>query len=364
MSESVTELQNILAPVLKPFGWVYGRVMRIRETLFQRGLMRGWEPPVPTVSVGNIGWGGTGKTPVADWLLGWAERQGLQSVLLTRGYGARPTSLPYHVQSGALAEESGDEPLMLARSNEKACVMVDPNRTRAGKVAMERFNPNFVILDDGFQHMAVKRHCNLVLLKPEDLMEGWNRVIPAGSWRESESALARADAFMVKIGPLGFEALMPFIDRHLSQFLKPVFSFQIMPTGVRRLLGGESARDFGKGQYLLVSGVGDPEQVKHTATGYFGYPPLQHMIFKDHHPYSKKDALEISTKARQAGCKAVLCTPKDAVKLGPLCTEEFWEFDLRLDFGPSTLGDETDFESWWNRRFEIIDARLKEKSRA
>ena len=155
---------------------------------------------------------------------------------------------------------------------------------------------------------------------------------------------------------------MPYLERRLSSFLKPVFTFQIMPTGVRRVLSGEKSRDFDKGQYLLVSGVGDPEQVKQTATAYFGYPPLRHVIFKDHHPYSKNDVLDVSTQARQAGCSAVLCTPKDAVKLNHMCTEEFWEFDLRLDFGP-TMGTDIPFDEWWDRQFDILNARHRKNPR-
>ncbi|NDV18930.1 tetraacyldisaccharide 4'-kinase [Pseudodesulfovibrio sp. JC047] len=362
MSESVIDIQKKCAPVLKPAASVYGRVMRVREAMYARGMLRHWEPPVPTVSVGNIGWGGTGKTPVADWLLGWAEIHRLKSVLLTRGYGAHPPSVPYLVRPESLAESAGDEPLMLARSHARAHILVDPQRIRAGKLAMKRFSPDVMILDDGFQHMAVARHCNLVLLKPEDVGSGWNQLIPAGSWREPASALARADAFMLKISPSEFETLTPALRQRLGAFGKPVFSFQIKPTGVRPVRGGEAVPDFDSASYLLVSGVGDPAQVKETATRYLGYPPTEHMIFKDHHPYSQKDALAIADSARKAGCEAVLCTPKDAVKLGPLCSEAFWEFDLQLAFGPSLFTDGVDFEAWWTRQFNDISTRLVNKA--
>jgi len=356
MSESVIKTQQSLSPVLGPLGWLYGRVMRVREKLYENGLMSGWEPPVPTISVGNIGWGGTGKTPVAGWLLGWAQENALNPVLLTRGYRADPGKYPYIVKPGALAEEAGDEPLMLARAHEKAHVVVDPERTRAGKMAVEHLNPDLFILDDGFQHMAVKRDLNLVLLRPEDLADGWNKVIPAGSWREPAEALERADAFMLKVSPEEFAALMPRIERRLGSFFKPVFSFSLKPTGLRSVVGSNTAKDFNARPYMLVSGVGDPRQVQVTARRYLGYPPHRHLIFKDHHPFTKSDVTDIVGTARDAGCQAILCTPKDAVKLCAMCTDDFWQFDLSIEFGPSPLGA-ANFQTWWNLRYK--EAREK-----
>jgi len=357
MSQFITSLQHSLAPILKPPSWLYGAGMRLRESLYNRGLIGSWEPPALTVSVGNIGWGGTGKTPVAGWLLDWAEHKGLEALLLTRGYRAKPVSYPYHVTPGALVEEAGDEPLMLAREHHKANVVVDPNRTRGGKWAMTKFNPKLVVLDDGFQHMAVKRHLNLVLLKPDDLGEQWNKVIPAGSWREPMAALKRADAFMIKIGPKNFKKIEPFITHRLASLRKPVFSFQVMPTGLRQVLHGDIKFDFDGGEYLLVTGVGDPAVVERTAKAYFGYKPVKHLTFKDHHAYTKHDVLEMQTVARRLGCQAILCTPKDAVKLGPMCTNEFWQFDLKLEFGPSSIGINTPFDVWWNRRYDSFNLR-------
>ncbi|EGB14800.1 tetraacyldisaccharide 4'-kinase [Pseudodesulfovibrio mercurii] len=362
MSETVTNLQRVLYPLLRPFAWVYGGIMRVRAGLYRRGLLPGWEPPALTVSVGNIGWGGTGKTPVADWLLGWAESRSIPVALLTRGYRAKPQHLPYEVKPGALAEEAGDEPLMLARAHDSALVLVDPNRTRAGKSAMRTKKPELIILDDGFQHMAVRRHVNLVLLRPDDLREGWNRVIPAGSWREPEAALGRADAFMIKAGPKEFSQLKPRIEERLKRFGKPVFSFRLMPTGVRRVIGGERAADFGGAPYLLATGVGDPAQVRATAEGYLGYGPKAHRVFRDHHAYSKRDVEDLVREAARLGCTAILCTPKDAVKLGAMCTDQFWQFDLSLEFGPSTMGERTTFAAWWDRRYDSF--RLRRADRA
>lgn len=361
MSDSVTAIQRSLSPLLKPFSWVYGGVMRLRSRFFSGGMLHTWEPPVLTVSVGNIGWGGTGKTPLAGWLLGWAEKKNLNPVLLTRGYRAAPPSLPYVVHPEALAEEAGDEPLMLAREHQQAHIVVDPERKRGGRMAVKRFQPDLIILDDGFQHMAVSRHLNLVLLTPGDLTDGWNRVIPAGSWREPKSALKRADAFLIKAGPNAFEALRPYIAQRLGELDKPIFSFQIMPTGVSRVLNGEANRDFGSAPYLLVTGVGAPKQVLATAKSYFGYPPVKHIEYPDHHAFNKNNVRDIVAAAEGLGCQNILCTPKDAVKLGPMATENFWQFDLKLQFGSSAMAGGATFDRWWNRRFASLDLKREDR---
>jgi len=331
--------------------------MRVREELYKRGLIPSWEPNIPTVSVGNIGWGGTGKTPIAGWILDWAERKGVETLLLTRGYKAKPVSYPYLVKPGALVEEAGDEPLMLATEHQKAHVVVDPVRTRGGKWGVKQFNPRLIVLDDGFQHMAVSRTLNLVLLRPEDLDDQWNKIIPAGSWREPQAALKRADAFMIKVSPNNFKKLKPYFKERLERFHKPIFSFQVSPTGIRQVLHRTTERDFDGENYLLVTGVGDPNLVKRTATMYFGYKPMRHMVYRDHHAYTKSDVMEMQAVAHKLGCAAILCTPKDAVKLGPMCSEEFWQFDLRVDFGPSSIGEDTPFNTWWNRRYDSTNLR-------
>lgn len=350
----ITSLQQSFAPLLKPFAWANAKAMRLREWAYRRGVMKAWTPPAVTVAVGNIGWGGTGKTPIAGWLLNWAEAHNRKAMLLTRGYKAHPNSYPYHVVPGALAEEAGDEPLMLATEHPEAIVLVDPVRSRSGKLGVKQFDPQLIILDDGFQHMAVKRHCNLVLLKPEDLSHQWNALIPAGSWREPKEALHRADAFLIKIGPEGFDSILPHFNTLLGHLRRPIFSFQILPTGLRHVLTGQVKKNFDNKNYLLVTGVGAPDQVERTAKQYLGYKPAKHIVFRDHHTYTKNDVFRIESEARARGCEAILCTPKDAVKLGPMCSDSFWKFDLRVQFGPSSIGKENRFDTWWDRRYERL----------
>ncbi|WP_419786924.1 tetraacyldisaccharide 4'-kinase [Pseudodesulfovibrio sp.] len=352
MSDRVSSLQDSFSWLLTPISWCYAGIMRFRAMMYRNRLLPVWEPEVLTVSVGNIGWGGSGKTPLAGWLLEWAIAKGLEPMLLTRGYKAKPVVYPYLVKKGALPEEAGDEPLMLARAYPEARIIVDPVRRRSGRLGIRRYNPGLIVLDDGFQHMAVHRHVNLVLLRPEDLTEQWDRVIPRGSWREPKKALERADAFLIKTGPKGFEQLRPHIDKLLVRFRKPVFSFQVVPVGVANVLTGESRENFTEGRYILVSGTGDPRAIMQSARHLTGSTPAKHLIYPDHHAYAKSDVLDMQATAKRLECEFILCTPKDAVKLGPMCTPEFWQFELRMAFGPSTIGAKTPFNIWWKGRYE------------
>ena len=175
--------QKRLRPLLTPVSLLYRRILAARRAKWENEGSPAFRPVCQCVSVGNIAWGGTGKTPVVDWLLGWSEARGLRAVVLSRGYKAQPPELPLHVSPSRTPGEAGDEPLMLALEHPSAAVMVDPDRRRSGRWAEERLSPDLFVLDDGFQHVKVRRDLDIVLLRPDDLGDGWGRVIPAGAWR-------------------------------------------------------------------------------------------------------------------------------------------------------------------------------------
>ncbi len=106
--------QKRLRPLLTPVSLLYRRILAARRAKWENEGSPAFRPACQCVSVGNIAWGGTGKTPVVDWLLGWSEARGLRAVVLSRGYKAQPPELPLHVSPSRTPGEAGDEPLMLA----------------------------------------------------------------------------------------------------------------------------------------------------------------------------------------------------------------------------------------------------------
>ncbi len=286
--------------------------------------------------MGNIAWGGAGKTPLCRWLLDWAWARGLRPALLTRGYGAKPSRFPYEVRLHSPADFAGDEPLYLKRGRPEAAVVVDPRRVRAGTWAREHVRPDIYIYDDAFQHLPARRHVNLVLLRPVDLTSQWNRVLPAGSWREGASALRRASAFLVKAEPAQAEELVQLARRRLDGLGladRPVFAFHLAARGLTRLDGTAASRP--AGPYLLASGVADPAGPAATAERLLGRPPARRLDFPDHHPFTAADAAAIAAEAASLSA-AVVCTPKDAVKLSRHAeAAAFLTLDLDLAASPA-----------------------------
>ena len=350
---NIPDLQRALRPLLLPAGALYAQAMRLRRWLYERGTLPAWRPPCLSISVGNIGWGGSGKTPLCGHILHWAGKHEEHGVVLTRGYGAKPKRLPLLVTPGADPAEAGDEPLLLAKAHRLARVVVDPKRRRSGPWACQRFDPDFVLLDDGFQHLPVVRDIDLVLLTPFDLAAGWGRVCPAGTWREGPGALTRASAFCIKIAPGPQPDLQADIARRLEPFGRPVFTFGLKPKGLARLDGSARAGDLGGEDYILAAGIADPAQAALTAAVLLGREPLQILPFADHHAFSQADVTRISAAAAGAH---VLVTPKDAVKLKRLeGTGSFWTLRTELRFGPQFY-TEAGFDDWFGARFEELAA--------
>ena len=345
-----------LSPLLAPAARLYAGCMALRARCYALPWARPYTASCPVVSIGNIAWGGSGKTPLARWLLGWAEKNAVRAVVLTRGYKASPPALPHVVSPSGSARESGDEPLLLARSQPDALVLVDPQRARAAAWAEKNATPHMFILDDGMQHMALRRDLDIVLLRPRDLLDDWNAVIPSGPWREGAGALARAGAFCVKSDAASFSALAALVERRLAPFGKPVFSFRLAPTGVRRLSSSGAASslrpDLGGKDYVLADGVGNPEQVAATAKALLGVAPKQHCAFPDHHAYTERDAARLSSHGLP-----VVCTAKDAVKLAELLPAfgavPVWVLETCLEFGPALYAEHSFpqwWEQWWQKR--------------
>jgi len=336
---------------LSPLGTLYGQVMKARRAFYRNGLISSYRPKCPTVAVGNISWGGTGKTPVTAWLLGWAKKNELKAVVLTRGYKGKPPTLPFTVTPGGNPAQSGDEPLMLANFFPGASVLVDPKRARAAHFAEKTLAPDLLIMDDGFQHLGLARDLNVLLLTPEDLNTGWNKVIPGGTWREEETALKAADVVFIRCdgGTAGEELadLLSIACKKLANI--PVFPFYFTNTGLRRLGSAEIAPDLGGVPYNLFCGVGSPDGVLAGATELVGQAPQKFTAFADHHCFTREDLAVLCEPGLD-----LVCTEKDAIKLEfefpeILSKHAIWAIQLEIRFLPGFAdgGQGQGFENWW-----------------
>ena len=345
-------LHTALLPILRPFSRPYGAIMEKRRALYAAGRMERYTPARPTVSLGNISWGGTGKTPFTEWLLTWASERRLTAVVLTRGYGGKPGPRPLLVTGDTPPEKCGDEPLLLAKWHPQAKILAFPDRKKSALLAETTLAPDLFLLDDGMQHLGVARHLDIVLLRPCDLGDQWNRVIPGGSWRENASALKVAGAFGMKIAEADLPALRPLIEKRLAAYGVPLFTFTLRGTHIISLHEGLCAQSpplpestWRGAAYVLASGVGEPAQVAASTTAFMGQEPAHHFIFPDHHAYTPEDARHMISPGLP-----VLCTAKDAVKLHGLLSffaqRPVWALMTSLHFGPTFFAD-TPFPTWW-----------------
>ena len=277
---------------------VYSAAMRVRNWKFDRGI--GVQAlPRPVISVGNVTTGGTGKTPVVQWLCERLREAGERPAVLMRGYKAA---------SGA----QGDEQAMLESLLNRAdapMVIVEANADRhAGglRVLAERPEVSVFVMDDGFQHRRLGRDFDLVLIDASNPF-GYGRVLPRGLLREPMSGLRRADAFLVTRASRGdVSAITECLRRYNAE--APVFRCDHVHAGLRTADG--VVREPPAGRAYAVAGIGNPEAFGRQFEDLAG-----HRWFDDHWNYSKGDVEAIVSEARGAGAGYVVTTEKDWVKM-------------------------------------------------
>lgn len=186
-----------LALLLQPLAWLFAMGVSLRRLLYRRGWLRSQHPGIPVIVVGNITVGGTGKTPMVDWLVQRLRAAGLRPAIVSRGYGGAWQRDPVRVTAASRAEEVGDEPLLLARRT-GVSVAVAARRARAALLVAAE-GADVVVADDGLQHYALARDLEIIVIDGERQL-GNGRLLPAGPLREPASRLGTADLVLVNGG--------------------------------------------------------------------------------------------------------------------------------------------------------------------
>lgn len=278
----------------------------------------------PVVAVGNLTLGGSGKSPLVEYLLRMAGGAGLKGVVVSRGYGRRGGGLMrVRLADGVKArpEEMGDEPCMIAWSNPTLAVYVGKDRAAAARLAEIVDRPDVIVLDDAFQHLRLARDLNVLLIDAERGL-GNGLLLPLGDLREPVSALARADVILITKAGLGdadglARRLAPWLIRHARAGV-PVFRCDYRPRGLTRL-DGEARQPLstlrGKEVQLLCA-IAQPEGFRRAVEAQ-GARVIALRAYRDHHPYTPRDLawLDEGLAAAPAGGVLWLTTEKDAVKL-------------------------------------------------
>jgi tetraacyldisaccharide 4'-kinase len=282
---------------LSPAEAAYAAVMRAREALFARGVLDVHESPVGVVSVGNLTVGGTGKTPVTAWIAQRLVALGRRPSIVLRGYG-------------------GDETHVHAKINPGVPVIADSDRVR-GIARAAADGADCVVLDDAFQHRRAFRDIDLVLVSADEWTPGV-RLLPAGPYRESPAALARATAVAITVKAASDDQVrrvMEWIHELVPD--KPVSVINLVQYDLQRADGSSEVLPvsaLSRKRVVAIAAIGNPgaffRQIE--ATGASVIP----VRFPDHHAFTQVDATRAAGLARASDY--VVCTLKDAVKLASL----------------------------------------------
>ena len=308
---------NLFRWLLAPLAPCYGAAVRLRNRAFDRHPERCAQVPVPVVSVGNLSTGGTGKTPVALHLVQAMERAGRRAAIVSRGYGGRRTQDPMTVEPGSDPAQTGDEPLMMARRLGPGRVVVGRQRYRAALRALSLAPaPDLLIMDDGFQHRALKRDVDLLLL---DGVRRWGngRMLPLGDLREPMASAARASCLVVTRGGRADRAqVLDCWQRWGSG--GPVFWLDFSIGALRRFGTSETLELPAPppGPLFAFCGLGHPGAF-YADLLVAGLPWTGTWSFRDHQTPTPRHLQRLQEAARAAGAEGLVCTEKDAVKLDP-----------------------------------------------
>jgi tetraacyldisaccharide 4'-kinase len=294
---------------------LYGRVTSLRRAWYTRHPDRQRRLDRPVISVGNLVAGGSGKTPVVAALAALLRDNGERPAILSRGYGRRQAADGVVVVSSgsellADAEQSGDEPYMLARLLPAVPVLVSPDRYLAGRLAERRFGCSLHILDDGFQHLQLARDVDVVVMSRADLDE---KLLPSGRLREPIDVVRLADAVLVAGSDEDAGAIGRYVISLFATHGRVPNIVRVVPEyGAPRLVGsGEPAS--GK-RVIAVAGIARPERFS-AALRTLGYDVAREMRFRDHHWFTSRDIEKIERTALEAGADLVITTEKDAARL-------------------------------------------------
>ena len=310
----------------RPFSPIYGLAMRLRETMYAQGIFKSHDLSVPVISVGNLTMGGSGKTPVVCYLARELKRAGYNPAVISRGYGGKANDKVNIISDGTTirldATMAGDEPRMLAELLEGIPVLTGIVRRFPAQRAID-MGANVLLLDDGFQHLAIKRNINLVLFNT-DYLAGNSRVFPGGDLREPIAALNRASRFVLTgIREDNRERAERFADLLQTKFPRTSTSLleygPSSPVELEQGTGhlGISMRTLKNGKWYAFAGIAQPQAFQKSLDEY-GVELAGFKCFVDHQLYSEDIIKRLIREAEKSEATGLVTTEKDLVKLAAL----------------------------------------------
>jgi tetraacyldisaccharide 4'-kinase len=327
---------NWIKAILTPFSWVYGLITLLRNFLYDTGISTSGVSPLFTISVGNLTVGGTGKTPVVEYLTKLLS-QNKKPAILSRGYGRKTKGL-FFADHASTSSDIGDEPLQYFLKFGKNIVVAVCEKRINGAIAIKARYPdcNILLLDDAYQHRGIQRDVNI-------LLSDYNRPFymdlpfPAGRLRETRGGANRADGIIVTKAPEHLsKAERDEIRKSIRKYSRPEVPIFFTSIRYAQPVGYDSSPVLLK-KVIIAAGIANP----HPFTAYLRtqYHVIEEIIFPDHHNYTHTDLERLIQNIKND--TFVLTTEKDMVKLKTLATQSgvldrFAYLPMEINFGSDT----------------------------
>jgi len=303
---------------------LYGLIIGIRNFLYDKNFIGVYTPECTVISVGNLTVGGTGKTPFVIFLSRHFSGKGRKVTIVSRGYGGSKSSSDVLTVSDGKgkvfvgADECGDEPFLLASSLPAVSVLVSKIRAKAIREAQRTFSPDIIILDDGYQHRAVSRTVDILLIDASDPFGNY-QLLPSGMLREPIRNIQRADLIIITRAEENeeFITLERIIRTHNrdARIFKSGHSFsELLLPGTSKTLTPSELK--GKKAYAFCA-IGNPDifimDIERSDADIVGT-----RFYRDHHRYSSVDLETIERDALSAGAEILLTTQKDVINMASM----------------------------------------------
>jgi len=309
-------MKNFINIILFPLFLIYQLIVGIRNCLYDRNIFKSAKLPCKIISVGNITVGGTGKTPTVIAIAKFLRQQNKTVAVLSRGYGRKSSGtrlVTVDKTNKANWKNFGDEPTLMAKHLSDIPVVVDEKRTRGAEFLISQFNPEIIILDDGFQHRKLFRDVDIVLVN-SNISKFSKRIFGFGNFRESWQSLRRAHLIFLTKSDYVSPSLK--LRKKLTTFNLPIFISNIAPASylLDHNYNKIDGKHFNRKTAILFSGIGDPDSFNKTVQN-FNIKIIDFIKFQDHRKYSKSDVDRIRNKFNKTGADILLTTEKDFLKI-------------------------------------------------
>ena len=353
---------SILRSILFALSKIFALAVKTRRFLYNVRILRDSTLGVQVIAIGNLTVGGTGKTPVVEKFARELQNQGRTVAILSRGYRSKPPPLAHRLLNKLLfredstpprivsdgksllldSETAGDEPYMLASNLKDVIVLVDKDRVKSGRYAIEKFGCDTLLLDDGFQYWKLRgRRQDIVLVDCQQPF-GNEHLLPRGTLREPPSHLARANTIFITKSDRNTEALRQRIASHnptagIIECVHEPLYFEDVFTGERR--GLELLKDQ---KVASLSGIAQPHSFEESLIK-LGSELVYSKRFADHHRFTQQEIINTINRSKKRQAAMIITTQKDAVRFPKIDRRDipfyFMRVEIKILSGASDFND-------------------------